>query len=758
MKKNYLCQIYWCLIFTFSLFSETNAQSIGSIVFTAFNADGDDDFAIVALADISANSTIYFTDNESDGSGGITSGEGTLTWVTGSKAIKAGTIIVFTDVDNGTNQNFGASIGSLSETGSFNLSPSSKDGIIAFLGTDDESPTSFIAAIQIGNDSSTLGDFDGDGITLTNTGLVIGTSIIVVDSSASPDGAVYSGSRSNQTSYDDYYNLLKDDDSNWTNIVNGDGENLLPFSTEAFTTNTTTWTGSTSSVWNLSGNWNNGIPTSSSLVIINDVTTSPIINSGIEANVANLTISSGESLTINGVNSLTVSGLLTISGSLNMNSASSLLVKGFSSGSITYNRTLGTTNWYLVSSPLVGQGEDDFASASGLASGTGNNRGLSKYNTLDNTWSFYQDGASTSNTLTSGIGYSVKLAASGDVSFTGTILTTDVTPITLTTTGNGFNLVGNPYPSYVNSANVLSTSTSSLLTETLWVWDQATNAGAGGYLTKVTADNFQLAPGQGFFVQSDGAAGTLAINEAFQSHQGTDTFLRSTTRPEVHLNLTDGTNEMLAKLYYISGTTTGFDNGFDGPMFGGTSNSFAIYTHAVANGVGRDLAIQSLPNNNYENMVIPLGVNADTGAEITISAKALNLPAGNNVYLEDKENNSFTRLDGVNAKYSTTLTTKLEGIGRFFLHTSSNVLSTDDQILSENVSMYASSTNNLRIVGIQQGTAKIRFYSILGKQVHADSFLAKGVNDITIPKLSPGLYIVQLETEQRKLNRKIIIE
>lgn len=80
MKKNYMYQLYWCLIFTFTLFLKMNAQSPGDIAFIAFNADGNDDFAVVVLADLAANSTIYITDNESDGAGGITSGEGTLTW------------------------------------------------------------------------------------------------------------------------------------------------------------------------------------------------------------------------------------------------------------------------------------------------------------------------------------------------------------------------------------------------------------------------------------------------------------------------------------------------------------------------------------------------------------------------------------------------------------------------------------------------------------------------------------------------------
>lgn len=754
MKKNYLYQVYWCLIFTFLLFLETNAQSIGSIGFTAFNADGDDDFAIVTLADITANSTIYFTDNESDGIGGITSGEGTLTWLTGPNTIKAGTIVVFTDIDNGTNPNFGVSIGSLSETGGFNLSPSSKDGIIAFIGTDDKTPTSFIAAIQIGNDSSTLGPFDVDTITLTDTGLVIGTSIVVIDSSASPDGAVYNGSKSNQTSYSDYYALLSDD-ANWTNIINGDGETLLPFSAEAFTINTTTWTGSNSNAWNLTGNWNNGIPSSSSFVTIPDVINSPIISESAE--VGNLVINTGEILTIESSKSLSISGQLLVSGSLNLNSESSIIVFGSSSGNITYTRNLSTANWYLISPPVVGQDEDDFASASGLAIGSGSNQGLGSYNTISDTWSYYQ-GVASINTLNNGQGYSIKLASSGDISFTGTLLTDDLTPIVMTTTGNGFNLVGNPYPSYINSASLLTSSTTALLTETLWLWDQSANAGTGAYTTKVTADAFQIAPGQAFFVQSDADGGNVLINESFQSHQGVDTFLRNIHRPEIHLNLTDGTNEVLTKIYYIDGTTNGFDNGYDGPMFGGVSNDFAIYTHAVANGFGRSLAIQSLPDNNYENLIVPIGINASSGTEIAISVETIDFPIGINVFLEDKDNNSYTRLDQTNTKYTTTLSSNLDGIGRFFLHASSSALSTDDQILSENVSMYISSTNNLRIVGIQQGETKVSLYNILGKQILKTSFTANGVNDVTTPNLKAGIYVVQIENQKGALNRKIIIE
>ena len=752
MKNNYTYKAYLCLIFIVSLFLKSHAQSPGDIAFIAFNADGDDDFAIVALTELAANSTIYITDKESDGAGGITSGEGTLTWFTGTTSIKAGTVVVFTDVDNGTNPNFGVSIGLLSETGGFRI-PASKEGILAFVGTDDSSPTSFIAAIQIGNDPSNLGPFDGDEITLTNTGLVIGTSIIVVDSSASPDGAVYNASRASQTSYNEYYTLLVDDDSNWTNVVNGDGETLLPFSSEAFTIHTTIWTGTTSNAWNISSNWSNGLPTSSSLATVPDVTTSPIINSGTEAVVGNITIDTEENLTINSDNSMSVSGLLTINGSLEMNSGSSLLVLGTSTGNITYNRTLATTNWYLMSSPVIGETYDNaYVTANSIASGTGDNRGIALYTPSDDSWDYMQSGETA--TFAAGNGYSVKRSATGDISFTGTLNVADV-GVTLSNAGNRFNLLGNPYTSHIASATFLTNEAVVSETQTLWVWNQATGA-SGAYEVKTISDAMVIAPAQGFFVKANAAGGTFNFAESNQANTG-GTFQRTENRQEIYLTISNQTDAREAKIYYIENMTTGFDVGYEGELFNGVSNPLAIYTHLVADSEGKNYQVQSLPTNNYENMIVPVGVNATSGSAITIDASTNNLPEGVNIYLEDKQDNSFTLLNA-DTNFNSTLENDLSGIGRFYLHTTSESLSTAALGIDSNISIYKSSSDNIRIVGVQNGTANVQMYNMLGKEVLKTSFEGNGVNDIKLNTIPMGIYILKIATENGTLNRKIIIQ
>ena len=76
----------------------------------------------------------------------------------------------------------------------------------------------------------------------------------------------------------------------------------------------------------------------------------------------------------------------------------------------------------------------------------------------------------------------------------------------------------------------------------------------------------------------------------------------------------------------------------------------------------------------------------------------------------------------------------------------------------ENISIYTSNNNNLRIVGVQSGNAQVKIYNILGKQVSNASFEGRGVNDISLPNVRAGVYIIQLETESGTLNKKVIIE
>lgn len=509
-----------------------------------------------------------------------------------------------------------------------------------------------------------------------------------------------------------------------------------------------TWTGNDSNDWATAGNWSTGVPSSSMDVTIPSglsryptVTTAETINS--------LTIASGATLEATNA--------------------------GFTvSNNASYTRSLASgSQWYLMSSPVNVENFDNaWVTANSIPSSTQDtdNRGISWYdNSSSDTDS---DGAGTTDSATGfwrymaagddtpfavGAGYGIIRSGLGNVEFIGSgIYTADQTRL-LATGVNNFNLVGNPFTGFITLGTFHSTN-SAVIGTSLYTWNGSSYTTRVSNIADTDNQNFEIAPGQGFFVEASSASNvTFSVSDV--SHQGTDTFQKNqNVIPQIKLNLNSANNSRFAKIYYVDGTTKGFDNGYDGKLFGGVSHSFALYSSLVESD-GNKYQLQSLPNSNYENMVVPVGVIAEAGKEITFSAEALNLPSGINVYLEDRLNNSYTRLDEANAIYKVTLKEAVEGVGRFYLHTSSkSTLSVDENIALDNISIYKASSTTLRIVGLQQGATNVKIYNVLGKQMMNTSFEANGMKEITLPKVATGVYIVQLETEQGKLSKKIILE
>ena len=440
---------------------------------------------------------------------------------------------------------------------------------------------------------------------------------------------------------------------------------------------------------------------------------------------------------------------------LNMRSMTIVSGKSFMtnqsfSGDVTYNRNLGTNNWYLVSSPVAGEDMTDMRTNNSFASGTGSNIGFATYNpsqTGATAWSYFT--SSSSDALISGTGYSTKLAAAGDISFTGTLNTIDVETLSLS---EGYNLIGNPYTSYINSATFLGASTSSNLDQTqIWLWNQ----GLDDYEVKTAGSDWVLSPTQGFFVKAT-SAGTVTFDKNNQAITG-NTFQRA-SKTILKLWITDGEKNRYTKIDYIPNGTKGFDYGFEGETFGGASNSLSVFTHLLEENQGKNYQVQTLPNTDYETMIIPVGVIAVADKELTFTAEAMNFPTDLKVYLEDRVTNTFTRLDEANTKYKITVTNTLDGIGRFYLHTSQKALSVTPNFVAEHVSIYKANSSTLRIAGLSQGKASVKLFNILGREVLNTSFTSNGLKDIALPRLAKGVYVVQLTTGAFKVNKKIILE
>jgi hypothetical protein len=580
----------------------------------------------------------------------------------------------------------------------------------------------------------------------------------------------------------------------------------------------TDWDGSESALWATAANWTNGVPGATNDVTIVNAGTAPIIGTSISAVVKNMTIAHTDGLTIDAGN-LTIEGNLTIADGSNLTSnsvftgpktidAATVILKGtYSSANdnqFIYNTETFNDNisgWTLVSSPTLGEeinGDEGFALFNQLQKNTGGDGtkyGIAPYDNSEedpnDRWKYYTNNDFTAANLPgnqnipmeNGKGYSVLPnideveQAKGKLRFRGDIVTGDVEiPITNNTegsdnenpfnpfVGNAYNLIGNPFPSFIfvgtelGKSSFLITNTSAVEgigdEATLWFWDKETTS----YITVNRTSNRYIAPAQGFFVESKANGGTVLIRQSMLSHQAPSTFNKTVnTRPEIQLNMTNNRASKNTAIYYYDNKTVGFDSGYDSSMFGGVPSSLAVYTKLVATDDNRNLAIQTLPTSNYETMVIPVGVKAAKNSEITFSASALHLPEGFNLYLEDRVHNTVTRLDTENTEYKTTVI-KNTTEGRFYLHTKTKaVLNTQTAILNT-VSFFKTSNNNLKITGLQKGKTTVSLFNILGKNIMNTSFEASSVKNIALPNLASGVYIVKLQTEEGSLNKKIILE
>ena len=487
-----------------------------------------------------------------------------------------------------------------------------------------------------------------------------------------------------------------------------------------------------------------------------------------------LEVATGASFFVSPASSVYVTNNINVVGDLIVTSdaakSGSLIVKGTATGDLTYERYIANINWHLVTPPVGAQSIPAFVGAAGndIAVNAGNDNYAVAYYKNDNLdgqkWTYHNTTAAVSESnketlinFENGVGYSTRRATTaGNYTFTGTMTPGDVSK---TIGGNGYfwTCLGNPYTSFVSASALYAANSGSMDTSysAIYLW-----SGAAYVPYNASTPDFQLQPGQAFMVKSATASETFAFTAASQQLQtaSSGVFQRTEAIPSVVVNLSNGTNTSRTVLKYFENTTTGLDVGWDAGTFNGTSSSFAIDTHLVSDSEGVNFTLQCLPDANYETSVVPLSVKAAADKTIIFSAEMTNLPENVKVYLEDKVAKTVT--DITTDSHQVSLDTALNGIGRFYLHTSANgVLGIEDDALEAAINIYTTSKTNLRITSLQQGPATVKVFTILGKEVVSSDFQLETVNNIALPShLATGVYVVQLGTDSAKETKKIIIE
>ncbi len=495
-----------------------------------------------------------------------------------------------------------------------------------------------------------------------------------------------------------------------------------------------------------------------------------------DTDIADITVEAGAALTVN-------SGVTLSANTTTMKSTSttysSLILDGTLSGTINYERHVNmngsgeTGSNDLISAPLTGQQFADFALANPNIL---NNGTLYLFGHYDKTIGDYMtyDGSSTI-TLDPGVGYRAASSDNGTFTFTGTA---NNGTITYNITNSGptefeWNLVGNPYPSYLNvqaflnhevSPGVRNIQLMNAPTAAIYGYDGSALDGWTIYNLANTTASTVVAPGQGFFVSADPTNAPLYDLEFTPEMRTTgtsDDFIIGRYQNNLNsvlssLQLSNSETIATTSIYFIEGTTRGLDHGYDASHYAGKAAAFSIFTNLVEDNQGADIAIQSLPYDDFNDSVIPLGVKAQAGTALTISlGDNATLPNHINVYLEDRELKTLTLLN--ESDYVFTPNLELRGTGRFFLRYSNkeipNVGGLDDILIYSN-----NASREIIIKGQLSENSYLNIYDIHGRLVNTktldDSSL---INTVDVNTLSSGVYIAELSSGSISKTLKLIV-
>lgn len=529
-----------------------------------------------------------------------------------------------------------------------------------------------------------------------------------------------------------------------------------------FLNNTDNYFVSNSGNWSNISNWSlERLPLAKDRITINE-------NANSIADLINLTvnkITNNGSTIVNKTNSITVdefdnSGTFTLISDRNI--GGNLLVKTKTTGAITFKKEqLLADKWHLISVPVQGQNIKDFAE--NLDNEIRTNTTVSPiryaigyYDDLqseENKWQYFTTEINENEVFNVAQGYAVSRETNGLISVNGTL---NIDNIERTVVANSWNAIGNPYTTFYplnknSEQNFLSENVDKLQIPATYAWDSIQEKYVAYTNLAVSETNF-IPAGKGFFIKTNN---NTSVN--FNKDKRLVSTVSSKTTSDISYitlkALNNKNKEVKTAIIYSATATAGFDKQEDIENFEGAL--FDINTHLVQNGDGKNYTIQSLSEVSLENSIVPLSLKANKNDKIVFSLTTNNLPEGIKVYLEDKQQHSFLRLDAENAKYEISITEDVNDTGRFFIHTTRNVLSIEPNIL-ETIKLHKTG-NVLKLTGLSDENITLKLYDILGKQVFETSFYSEIENTIPLPSFQNAVYLVEIISKKGRVHKKILV-
>ena len=426
-------------------------------------------------------------------------------------------------------------------------------------------------------------------------------------------------------------------------------------------------------------------------------------------------------------------------------------------------------NWYMtspISGATVPTGQTYYSYDE-----TGSNTGFNAPATA------YWVASPAGSAINSGWGYIAQPSGITTNVFTGTLNTGDKTvTLTRTTAASkpGFNLVGNPYPSYLDWSKVAPANPNVL--STAWF---RTKKGDGTYTfatvnvatpaTPVIVDNGAnttitkyIPPMQAYWVRvvDTQSSTSYTVTNSMRDHadnSGNTMKARSQNQQQMlRLQVSNGINSDDAIVYFNPNAQNTFDN-YDSPKMSNNSAAIPeIYTIAVAG--TEQLVINGL-NSIASDEELPLGFT--TGQTNTFSIKATeisNFDAGTSIVLRDRVLNTEQDITDGSA-YSFTSDPTTANTSRFSLvfkapsaTTGLNTGNTD-----KNISVYRNANNQITInyTGSLSSESMVTVSNAVGQKL-VEKNMTSTVSVID-NRLLPGVYLVSVTTAGKSITKKVIL-
>ncbi|MGI4733617.1 MAG: M36 family metallopeptidase [Janthinobacterium lividum] len=400
-----------------------------------------------------------------------------------------------------------------------------------------------------------------------------------------------------------------------------------------------------------------------------------------------------------------------------------------------------------------------------LASATNNLGGFDKG---------WQSPTALSDRMSSGLGYTVNVAAGQTVAFKGQPGFGDLArSLTRNAAGSandvdaGWNLLGNPYPSpYDYSLQAVGDRAN--LDAAIYLFE-STGQYVGNYrayTNGVGSGNPILAMGQAFFarVSTGQTSGTLTFRNANRVTTYTNlTYHRTTTetRPLVQLTLT-GTNNALADdayVYFEQNATDGLDAQYDALKLP-NSTGLNLSTSLAAT----QLAIDGRAPLGTAQRVLPLAVGVPAAGVYTFTATQLLNLGTVPVYLRDLQLGTLTDLRQQPTYQFTVGNASALITSRFELVFSpQQALATVPAALAQQVAVYPNPAHTQVAIDLPLSLSRqpvtATLLDALGRVVQ-QQVLPAGTTTHTLPlsNLAAGVYALRLTTDLGQVVKKLVIE